>query len=615
MQSQMLGKILSNRYLLDEEIGIGGMGSVYRATDLRTGGHVAVKIPHPQIARDGEYLERLRREAQIAASLYSPRIVRVIDLDEQEGVPFLVMEYVPGLTLHDVLRERGALSVEESTVLGLEIARALDVACAKGIVHRDLKPQNIKLVDGEVKVLDFGIAKAEGFAGLTAASVFMGTPEYAAPERADGLGDIRSDIYAVGVIIYEALTGSLPFTGPSPLAVLRKHETAPLPPLPESVPEPLRQIVTRCLAKQPDDRYQLPRALVQDFNAALRGQPLPSLQPQAEEPPAGAGGPADGEKPDTDAVSLLGVGMSTPGAERTVPVSRPTARPTGPPKAPSAPGTMLAGAAGLPPLTEMPSAQSLAPASQAAPGALRRGGLSRTALIAGGGAAMLFLLALTGFLLLWGRGDSAATVTPVATTLAEAPPASTPTPAAIAPPTTAPTALPSVAPTAAPSASRPPATSTAVVPTRPVVVARIPAEAGKNETEQAVIDALNGALAAQVEAFRRVDPTGLSRYFTGQALADTSADVAASLKAQGRYAIADLTKIELLSLSVSAPDNATAKTRESYEYDEYQRDTGERVPGVGYSSTQRYTYHFVKQENRWLIRMQDPPESESFVGR
>jgi predicted Ser/Thr protein kinase len=258
----MQGTILSNRYLIAEEIGIGGMGSVYRATDLRTGGAVAVKVPHTFLARNVEYMERLRREAQIAASVYSPRVVRVVDFYEHEGVPYLVMEYVPGETLAEVARQQGRFALAETLALGLEVARALDAAHAKGVIHRDLKPQNIKLVEGEVKVLDFGIAKGEGFANVTAASVFMGTPEYCAPERGVGEGDIRSDIYSLGVILYEMYEGHLPFQAATPLALMKQHETAPAPPLTGEVPEALQEIIAKCLAKDPADRYQTPRELV-----------------------------------------------------------------------------------------------------------------------------------------------------------------------------------------------------------------------------------------------------------------------------------------------------------------------------------------------------------------
>ncbi|MGD9891742.1 MAG: serine/threonine-protein kinase [Dehalococcoidia bacterium] len=265
----MKGEILSNRYLIAEEIGVGGMGMVYRAVNLRTGGDVAIKVPHAYLVRNVEYMNRLSREAQIAASLYSPRIVRVIDLDTHEGTPYLVMEYVPGDTLADSLRQRGRFTLPETLALGLEVARALDAANLKGVTHRDLKPQNIKLVDGEVKVLDFGIAKGEGFAKVTANNAFVGTPEYCAPEQSRGEGDIRSDIYSLGVILFEMHEGHIPFEAASPFAMIRKHETEPAPPLTGDVPEAVREIIARCLAKSPADRYQTPRELVQALRAVL----------------------------------------------------------------------------------------------------------------------------------------------------------------------------------------------------------------------------------------------------------------------------------------------------------------------------------------------------------
>jgi len=281
----MQGTILSGRYQVADEIGIGGMGNVYRAMDLRTGAVVAVKIPHAFLARNPEYVERLRREAQIAASLNSPRIVRVLDLDMHEDLPYLVMEFVPGDTLADLLRSRGRFGLEDTLTLGVEVARALDAAHAQGIVHRDLKPQNIKFVDGEVKVLDFGIAKAEGFGGITSLSIFMGTPEYCAPERGDGLGDIRSDIYSLGVMLFEMHEGFLPFQGLTPIAVMRKHEHEPPPPLSGDVPEAVQSVVSHCLAKRPEDRYQTPHALVRDLLSVMRllpdsaGRPTPRGSP------------------------------------------------------------------------------------------------------------------------------------------------------------------------------------------------------------------------------------------------------------------------------------------------------------------------------------------------
>jgi non-specific serine/threonine protein kinase len=275
------GSLLAGRYLLADEIGNGAMGVVYRATDLRTGGTVALKLLHPVLERDPTFRERLRREAQIAASLTSPRVVRVTDLDEHAGALFLVMEYVAGNTLQELLAQHGRFPAADALTVGLEVARALEAAHARGIVHRDLKPQNIKLTEGHLKVLDFGIARADGVTGLSQVSGVFGTPEYCAPEHAAGQADIRTDIYALGVTLYALIEGHVPFSGPTPLAVLRQHETAEAV-LSEWVPEVVRAVIARCLAKDPAARYQTPRQLVKALQAALSELPPPSstlLQP------------------------------------------------------------------------------------------------------------------------------------------------------------------------------------------------------------------------------------------------------------------------------------------------------------------------------------------------
>ncbi len=278
----MKGTLLANRYLLGEQIGAGGMGAVHRAIDLRTGGTVAVKLLHPALAHRQDYVARLRREAQLAAALVSPRVVRVTDLDLHAGVPFLVMEYVPGETLAGMLAASGRLSVPQALTICLEVARALEAAHACGIVHRDLKPDNIKLVDGQVKVLDFGIAKAEADGpSITTTGEYIGTPAYSAPERVHGLGDIRADIYALGAILFELLEGRPPFIAPSSLAVLRLHESAPPPPLTREAPPAIATIVARCLAKRPEDRYAEPAALRDALESALD-----DVRPFAARPPA-----------------------------------------------------------------------------------------------------------------------------------------------------------------------------------------------------------------------------------------------------------------------------------------------------------------------------------------
>src|SRR5262249_39544139 len=167
----------------------------------------AVKFLHPSFAQDPLYAARLRREAVLAASLSSPRVVRVTDIGEHVAIPFLVMEFVPGPTLHDRLLEQGRLPLDQALAIALEVARAMVAAHGSGIVHRDLKPRNIKLPEGQVKVLYFGTARFEGDPGLTMTGVYVGTPEYSAPERADGQGDIRADIYSLGVILFHMIEG------------------------------------------------------------------------------------------------------------------------------------------------------------------------------------------------------------------------------------------------------------------------------------------------------------------------------------------------------------------------------------------------------------------------
>jgi serine/threonine-protein kinase len=182
-------------------------------------------------------------------------VVRVLDLFEHQGTPVLVMEYVAGETLAELLRRRGRLPVAEALDLAREIARALAAAHAQGVIHRDLKPANIKLVEGQVKVLDFGLARLAAGDGLSASGGYLGTPEYSAPEQAEGRADERTDVYALGIVLYELLRGRPPFQGPTPLAVLRQHVENPVPPLPPEVPEDAQAVVRRCLAKEPSGRY------------------------------------------------------------------------------------------------------------------------------------------------------------------------------------------------------------------------------------------------------------------------------------------------------------------------------------------------------------------------
>lgn len=329
------GAILSNRYLLQDELGAGGMSVVYRAVDLRTAATVAVKIPHAFLLRDSQYLERLKREAQIAATVQSSRIAIVTDVSEHDGTPYFVMEYVAGDSLSEILARHGAIAPLESLRIVLEVARAMEAAHERGVVHRDLKPHNIRLTKhGDVKVMDFGIARIDGKPGLTSASLFLGTPDYCAPERAEGQGDIRSDIYSIGVVLFEMLLGKVPFTGGTPWTVIRMHAVEPPPPLPLSMSPTIRAIVEKCLAKNPAERYQTPHELAEALQSAIRavereGSGTAPAGAYAETValtaprPAGSGDLRDGEMGAGRAIpnDAAALALAAPRADATLPAS------------------------------------------------------------------------------------------------------------------------------------------------------------------------------------------------------------------------------------------------------------------------------------------------------
>src|SRR6476646_4157713 len=213
--STILGTTLSGRYRLEARIGSGGMSTVYRALDETLQRQVAIKLMNREITNDSDQLERFRREARAVAQLSHPHIVGVIDAGEDEGRPYIVFEYVEGETLKERIRRMGRLPVEEAIAYAIEIARALGCAHANHIVHRDIKPQNVLLdAEGSAKVTDFGIARSLRDDGLTADGRVLGTTDYVSPEQALG-HDVngQSDIYSLGVVLYEMLTGTVPFSG------------------------------------------------------------------------------------------------------------------------------------------------------------------------------------------------------------------------------------------------------------------------------------------------------------------------------------------------------------------------------------------------------------------
>jgi len=247
---------LRGRYRPEGRVAAGGMGEVWRARDTRLGRIVAVKVLRPEFAGGPEFRDLLRREGRQAGQLSHPGVVQVLDYDDglASGVPYLVMEYVEGPSLAAVLSAEGTLSPRHVLGLIAQAAEALACAHGAGIVHCDMKPANVLVDDGRVKIADFGIAQAAGAVRVTQAGLVTGTPGYLSPEQVAGLpATPASDLYGLGMIAYECLTGRPPFRG-SPLAVAYAHMDRPLPPLPATVPTPVAKLVAALTAKDPKDR-------------------------------------------------------------------------------------------------------------------------------------------------------------------------------------------------------------------------------------------------------------------------------------------------------------------------------------------------------------------------
>lgn len=269
MNGNMIGRVFNNRYQITERIGIGGMAEVYRAQDRVLGRLVAVKVMLPQYAADPEFTQRFRQEAASAANLQSPFIVNVYDWGQDEGTYYIVMEYVRGSDLKSAIKQRGAINQRKVAEIGAQVCQALSVAHNQDIIHRDIKPQNIMVQpDGNVKVMDFGIARAKN-SMKDQTSAVLGTAHYISPEQAQGKElTAASDIYSLGVVMYEAATGVLPFDGPDAVSVAMKQvNDMPVPPSqinPEIDPG-LESIIMTCLQKDPHTRF----ATVNDMKNAL----------------------------------------------------------------------------------------------------------------------------------------------------------------------------------------------------------------------------------------------------------------------------------------------------------------------------------------------------------
>ncbi len=266
----MVGKILAERYELIEKIAEGGMARVYRGRDLLLKRTVAVKVLKDQMTGDAAFVRRFEREAQSAAALSHPHIVSIYDVGEQDGTYYMVMEYVDGKNLKEYIREKGSLPVDKAVRITRQIAEALKQAHKAGVVHRDIKPQNILFSsEGKVKVTDFGIAIAGDGVTVTVGDEIVGSVQYIAPEQARGeLAGKQSDLYSLGIVFYEMVTGKVPFTGESPVAVAMKHiQEQIVPPgrLVSDLPGDLEQIILKAVQKDSAERYNSAEEIIADL--------------------------------------------------------------------------------------------------------------------------------------------------------------------------------------------------------------------------------------------------------------------------------------------------------------------------------------------------------------
>lgn len=298
----MQPQLLDGRYQIERLLGDGGMARVYLGRDLRLNRPVAIKIPHPHLMTDPDFLARFRHEAHAAAMVSHPNLVDVYDVGQDGNQHYIVMEYVAGSTLKQLINREAPFAIPRAVRIGEQIARGLHAAHRAGLIHRDIKPQNIIVTDdGQVRITDFGVAKSHLSTAMTETGITLGTVDYIAPEQAQGRpATPQSDIYALGVVLYEMLTGRLPFTGDTPVAVAMKHISEPPPPprrYNPQIPAALEAIILRALAKDPALRQRSALELAEELRSyeQLVTQATvinPGVEPPAQVRPAAPPRPA-----------------------------------------------------------------------------------------------------------------------------------------------------------------------------------------------------------------------------------------------------------------------------------------------------------------------------------
>ena len=264
------GSVIGNRYKIQEKIGNGGMATVYKALDQILNRYVAVKVLREEFTTDEEFIKRFNAEAQSAARLIHPNIVSVYDVGQEYNIYYIVMELIQGKTLKQIIEEDGHLSWKWAVNIAIQIASALEMAHKNNIIHRDIKPHNIMITeDGVAKVTDFGIAKAVSNSTITAFGTTLGSVHYFSPEHArGGYTDSKSDLYSLGVVMYEMVTGKVPFDADTPVSIALKHmQEEPVPPIKvnKEIPFAVNQIILKAMKKDPNERYQNASEMIKDL--------------------------------------------------------------------------------------------------------------------------------------------------------------------------------------------------------------------------------------------------------------------------------------------------------------------------------------------------------------